>query len=409
VRTADPRETACWLAAERKRQLQSHFREADRPPPQTPEKRKKQPTQEVSPPKRSTSTLTAAARAAWTRRDRDALGRLKVVELKQLCESVGEISSGNKAALVDRLLTPANPALLVERKRAGKRVPRDRTCNYALLCALDAAQEPLTKERWMAAAEATRIANVSLYEKSGPMAYDGWAGVGGDLTQGDPPLVVKERGSRYKLSTCGGDDAGKAVASALHAKAHQRGWCSCSRPPAPAVPVRLEAPEQAMSPLHAAARRARVRTPETRRAPPPPRSGSPPSRRSTAPPTPPTTASKVERARGRRRSPVPDDDSDDSVLGFSPPRPPRPPATPASSIMDLTTPRVPPSSAMDLATPAPRSGASTAPYSNAMSLSSEASDVVDLTRLSSPSPARAASPIDLISPAASPAHDGGGA
>ena len=100
---------------------------------------------------------------------------------------------------------------------------------------------------------------------------------------------------------------------------------------------------------------------------------------------------------------MPDDDSDDSVLGFSPPRPPRPPATPASSIMDLTTPRVPPA-AMDLATPAPHSGAQT-PYSNAMSLSSEASDVVDLTRLSSPSPARAASPIDLISPAASPAHD----
>ena len=245
----------------------------------------------------------------------------------------------------------------------------------------------------MAAAEATGVANVSLYEKSGPMAYDGWAGVGGDLTQGDPPLVVKERGSRYKLSTCGGDDAGKAVAAALHAKAHQRGWCACARPPAPVQPVRLEAPEQAVSPLHAAARRARVRTPETRRAPPPPRSASPPRRRSTAPPTPPTTASKIERARGRRRSPVPDDDSDDSVLGFSPPRPPRPPATPASSIMDLTTPRVPPS-AMDLATPAPHSGAQT-PYSNAMSLSSEASDVVDLTRLS-PSPARAASPIDLI-------------
>ena len=111
----------------------------------------------------------------------------------------------------------------------------------------------------MAAAEATRIANVSLYEKSGPMAYDGWAGVGGDLTQGDPPLVVKERGSRYKLSTCGGDDAGKAVASALHAKAHERGWCACARPPAPVQPVRLEAPEQAVSPLHAAARRARVR------------------------------------------------------------------------------------------------------------------------------------------------------
>ena len=75
------------------------------------------------------------------------------------------------------------------------------------------------------------------------MAYDGWAGVGGDLTQGDPPLVVKERGSRYKLSTCGGDDA-KAVASALHAKAHQRGWCSLRWPPPPAVPVRLEAPNR---------------------------------------------------------------------------------------------------------------------------------------------------------------------
>ena len=67
-------------------------READRPPPQTPEKRKKQPTQEVldAAIKRSTSTLTAAARTAWTRRDKDALGRLKVVELKQLCECVGE-------------------------------------------------------------------------------------------------------------------------------------------------------------------------------------------------------------------------------------------------------------------------------------------------------------------------------
>ena len=194
----------------------------------------------------------------------------------------------------------------------------------------------------MAAAEATGVANVSLYEKSGPMAYDGWAGVGGDLTQGDPPLVVKERGSRYKLSTVGGDDAGKAVASALHAKAHQRGWCGCGRrlPPFPRC-----AWKRRNRPCRRCTRRLEGREcarAETRRAPPPPRSASPPRRRSTAPPTPPTTASTNERARGRRRSPVPDDDSDDSVLGFSPPRPPRPPATPASSIMDLTTPRVPP-------------------------------------------------------------------
>ena len=56
------------------------------------------------------------------------------------------------------------------------------------------------------------------------------------------------------------------MASALHAKAHQRGWCACARRRAPVQPVRLEAPGQAVSPLHAAAR-GRVRTPETRRAP----------------------------------------------------------------------------------------------------------------------------------------------
>ena len=90
-------------------------------PPATPEMRKRQPTLEMSPPKKATPLLSAAARTAWTRQDRDALGKLKIVELKQLCEAVGEISSGTKAALVDRLLTPANPALLVERKRAEER------------------------------------------------------------------------------------------------------------------------------------------------------------------------------------------------------------------------------------------------------------------------------------------------
>ena len=186
VRTADPRDTARWLAAERKRQLQSRFRRGSRPTAWHPEKRKKQPTRSLAAEARHVD-FERRCWAAWTRRDRDALGRLKVVELKQLCESVGEIASGNKAALVDGLLTPANPALLVAkeaRRQEGTERPHEQ---LRLLVRLRCGPEPLTKERWMAAAEATGIANVPC-EKSGPMAYDGWAGVGRRPHAGKPAL-----------------------------------------------------------------------------------------------------------------------------------------------------------------------------------------------------------------------------
>ena len=83
-------------------------------------------------------------------------------------ERVGENTSGPKRDLVERLLQPPCPALLAARKARKEYVPRDRSCAHALLAALDAARGPLTKDELMAAAEATGIAQVSLYEKPRP-------------------------------------------------------------------------------------------------------------------------------------------------------------------------------------------------------------------------------------------------
>ena len=145
-----------------------------------------------------------------------------------LTEAVGEPSSGPKKDLVARLLLPPMPQVLVDRRRSKRYVPRDRSCPHALLCALEAAERsgaaPLSKDAWMARAEATKVATTSLYDKSGPLAYDGWASCNGQLCSGQPALVAKARGLRYELGVldCPGVASGRDVAVALHAKAHAR-------------------------------------------------------------------------------------------------------------------------------------------------------------------------------------------
>ena len=202
---------------------------------------------------------------------------------------------------------------------------------------------------------------------------------------------MKERGSRYiELSTCGGDDAGKAVASALHAKAHQRGWCACA-----AAARSTGAPGSAGTGHVAAARqlgkgercaRRRTRRARRRRGRPRRRAGARPLLPRRRRPLPKSNAP----AAGAHR---PDDDSDDSVLGFSPPRPPRPPATPASSIMardDAARARPRPWTSRR---PPPRTpGPQNAVLERHAELKrrSASATIVDGTRLSSPSPARAA-------------------
>ncbi|KAH8071738.1 hypothetical protein JL721_4241 [Aureococcus anophagefferens] len=143
------------------------------------------------------------------------------------------------------------PPVLVDRKARKLYVPRDRSCPMALLCALDAAARtgagPLSKDDWMARAERCGVASVSLYEKSGPMQYDGWSSCNGQLCSGQPSLVAKVNpGARYELGRLATAEcaSGRDVAAALHAKAHS-GWCACaSAPPAgdaAAAPVALGA------------------------------------------------------------------------------------------------------------------------------------------------------------------------
>ena len=154
--------------------------------------------------------------------------------MKLLCEAVVEATSGAKKELVARLLLPPMPKVLVDRKNRKLYVPRDRSCPMALLCALDAAARtgagPLSKDDLMARAERCGVASVSLYEKSGPMQYDGWSSCNGQLCSGQPSLVAKVNpGARYELGRLATAEcaSGRDVAAALHAKAHARGWCAC--------------------------------------------------------------------------------------------------------------------------------------------------------------------------------------
>ena len=99
----------------------------------------------------------------------------------------------------------------------------------------------------MAAAEATGIANVSCTRE----ILDGMmdeGGRGGDLTQGDPPLVSKEPTLPPQAVACGGDVPARPWLRLCMPRRTERGWCACAPRP-PFVPVRLEAPERAMSPL----------------------------------------------------------------------------------------------------------------------------------------------------------------
>lgn len=86
----------------------------------------------------------------------------------------------------------------------------------------------LTKDELYAMAEELNITKNPFSggtTQTGPYLYDGWSNMS-NLLCGDPALVQKVKGKRYKLTrSC--DIAGYPVAKAMHHWCHQHGTCPC--------------------------------------------------------------------------------------------------------------------------------------------------------------------------------------
>ncbi|KAJ1454953.1 hypothetical protein M885DRAFT_617528 [Pelagophyceae sp. CCMP2097] len=294
------------------------------------------PPPEASPKKKRAADAGAVPRdhaRLWLARDSARLAKLSGAQLKALCAATGEAVAGTKPELVARLVAGEvpQPWLLARRKARAPRgddrayVPADRTCGMALLCAMErferrsrpgAVKAGATSEELMREAEQCGIAKVSLYDKGGT-DYDGWSVVNSKFCKTQPPIAQCVKGRKYILTEAADDaDSGLGLATALHAKAHDRGWCACGDAPPTSEwtrPTGLgdicgpEAPAGAQpadirsyfSPAAAPPEAARPRTPAT--APKTASKQRPPSQR-------PPMGSKV----------LAFDDSDDDFLDYDP-------------------------------------------------------------------------------------------
>ena len=110
---------------------------------------------------------------------RSELEQKKTAELKQMCKDRDEKQSGNKIQLIERLLKPRKPEVLILRSRRGQYVPKVPSCNAALLIALLLNHRPgtegISKESLMMLAEETGVSKESMGGNGG--WYDGWAGM----------------------------------------------------------------------------------------------------------------------------------------------------------------------------------------------------------------------------------------
>lgn len=60
----------------------------------------------------------------------------------------------------------------------------------------------------------------------GTFNYDGWSCMG-PLREGECPLVLRQKGGFYKLTSMGGDMSGMKIAGAMHEWCHLYGNCRC--------------------------------------------------------------------------------------------------------------------------------------------------------------------------------------
>ncbi len=160
----------------------------------------------------------------------------KLQQLKEECEKYGLPKTGKKADLISRLLGPRPPTAWLERKKANLYVPaRYDTCGAAILVALWLHQRQhnsdswkgLEKEEIIALAESLQISKDPFTGTGkGLFDYDGWSCMG-PLREGQSPLVWRQKGGFFKLTTVGGGTAGYRVAEAMHDWCHQNKKCLC--------------------------------------------------------------------------------------------------------------------------------------------------------------------------------------
>jgi hypothetical protein len=62
---------------------------------------------------------------------------------------------------------------------------------------------------------------------TGIFNYDGWSCMG-QLREGQSPLVFRQKGGLFKLTTIGGDLSGFHIASAMHDWCHAYNKCRCN-------------------------------------------------------------------------------------------------------------------------------------------------------------------------------------
>jgi len=281
--------------------------------------------------------------------------------LKELCQRTGATTSGSKKELVGRLAEPAEPVLLAQRKRQDQYVPRDRTAAHAILCALERSERNgadggIDKDRVLRLGERTGVSPKSLYEKVGPMGYDGWSCAKDLLTKGEPPLCKRLKGGLYTLTRFAGVsvnekgdrvtcDSGRDVATALHCKAHLRNWCTCGDPPPASAVTRRPGLDDVAPSLDdddlndlnddapsSSARQREKKNSDIRAWASPPKAPRPTAKAATPP-----TATAIRKRPPRRDPPPLTGDKDFDDLWDRPPVTTSSPASSAdSSIVDLT-------------------------------------------------------------------------
>jgi len=94
----------------------------------------------ISAPSSSTANNTTVEvgveEVEGTDQAKSELSKLSLTELKASCKERFETTSGTKAELIERLLKPRKPEILITRLRHGQYVPKVPSCNAALMVAL---------------------------------------------------------------------------------------------------------------------------------------------------------------------------------------------------------------------------------------------------------------------------------
>ena len=160
----------------------------------------------------------------------------KVAQLKEECDKHGLPKTGNKVDLMNRLLGPHPPKAWLQRKNASLYVPsRYDTCASAILVAIwmhqrqkEESWKGLEKEDIISLSERLDISKDPFSGTGkGIFNYDGWSCMG-QLREGQSPLVFRQKGGLFKLTTIGGDLSGFHIASVMHDWCHAHNKCRCN-------------------------------------------------------------------------------------------------------------------------------------------------------------------------------------